>query len=158
MPPRAPRGKGPAIATRRTPGGVVALLAGALVLGFAVLVLLAVGGVAESMGPLWGGFGGLLGAGVVILYRHHGYAAGADWFRRGDYWVDTTALRAATVSGDKLRLRGMQRGRKATVPLHVLREEPALCAPLARALAAGHAHGTLHTDAPAREFFALAPR
>ncbi|MQA11797.1 MAG: hypothetical protein GEU98_25260 [Pseudonocardiaceae bacterium] len=154
MPLGAPRGRSVALASKRAPARVIGLVIALLVLWFVVVILLAISGVDDSLGVVRYGLSGAMGAGVVLLYRYNCYAVGEDWFRRGDSWVDTTALREVVVSGDALRLYGMERKRKASVPLHVLRENPALAAPLARAVGRAQARGTV-TDEHVRELFAL---
>jgi hypothetical protein len=91
-----------------------------------VLFILDVDGIGPTIGPARFAVFGLLGAFAVIAPRYSSYAAGLDWFARGDNtWVDQTALTEVHVAGGALRLRDAAQ-RRLRVPVRVLRENPGL--------------------------------
>lgn len=153
MPLKPPKGHGRVIATRPVPARVVVATVGAAVLAFAVLFVLNLTGAADALGPLKYGLFGLVGAPLVLVPRYSSYAAGSDWFRRGDSWVVTTQLTATRVDGQKLRLRD-RGGRKVTVPLDVLAEAEGLFNALAGGVRASQASG-MEVDQAARALFTL---
>ncbi len=126
MPPRPPRGRGPALVVRATsPRLLVGVLLTALLLVIALFIL-DVDGVGPTIGPARFAVFGVLGAFAVIAPRYSSYAAGLDWFGRGDHtWVDPTELTEIRVDGGSLRLRDAAH-RRLRVPVQVLRENPRL--------------------------------
>jgi hypothetical protein len=90
------------------------------------LFMLDLDGIGPTIGPARFAVFGLLGAFAVIAPRYSSYAAGLDWFARGDNtWVDPTALTEAHVEGGALRLRDTAQ-RRLRVPVPVLLENPDL--------------------------------
>jgi hypothetical protein len=126
MPPRPPRGRGPALVVRATsPRLLVGVLLTALLLVIALFIL-DVDGVGATIGPARFAVFGVLGAFAVIAPRYSSYAAGLDWFSRGDHtWVDPTELTEIRVDRGSLRLRDAAH-RRLRVPVQVLRENPRL--------------------------------
>jgi hypothetical protein len=126
MPPRPPRGRGPALAVRATSAKLlVGVLLTALLL-VVVLFILDLNGLGQQLGPGRFAVFGLLGGFAVVAVRYSSYAAGTDWFGRGDNtWVDPNDLTEVRVEGGSLRLRDAAH-RRLRVPLQVLREDPRL--------------------------------
>jgi hypothetical protein len=90
------------------------------------LFILDVDGVGATIGPARFAVFGVLGAFAVIAPRYSSYAAGLDWFGRGDHtWVDPTELTEIRVDRGSLRLRDAAH-RRLRVPVQVLRENPRL--------------------------------
>ena len=126
MPPRPPRGRGPALVVRATsPRLLVGVLLTALLLVIALFIL-DIDGIGPTIGPARFAVFGVLGAFAVIAPRYSSYAAGLDWFGRGDNtWVDPTDLIEVHLSGGALRLRDAAQ-RRLRIPVRVLRENPEL--------------------------------
>jgi hypothetical protein len=126
MPPRPPRGRGPALVVRATsPRLLVGALLTALLLVIALFIL-DIDGIGPAIGPARFAVFGIPAVFGAIAPRYSSYAAGLDWFGRGDHtWVDPTTLTTAHVDGGALRLRDAAQ-RKLRIPVQVLRESPAL--------------------------------
>ena len=126
MPPRPPRGRGPALVVRATsPRLLVGVLLTALLLVIALFIL-DIDGIGPTIGPIRFSVFGVLGAFAVIAPRYSSYAAGLDWFGRGDNtWVDQTVLTEVHLTGGSLRLRDAAQ-RRLRIPVRVLRESPEL--------------------------------
>ncbi len=126
MPPRPPRGRGPTLVVRATsPRLLVGVLLTALLLVIALFIV-DVDGVGPTIGPARFAAFGVLAVFAVIAPRYSSYAAGLDWFGRGDNtWVDPTALTEVRIDGSSLRLRDAAQ-RRLRVPVQVLRENPRL--------------------------------
>ena len=126
MPPRPPQGRGPALVVRATsPRLLVGVLLTALLLVIALFIL-ELDGIGPTIGPLRFAVFGVLGAFAIVAPRYSSYAAGLDWFSRGDNtWVDPTELTEAHLDGGSLRLRDAAQ-RRLRVPVRVLRENPSL--------------------------------
>ena len=126
MPPRPPRGRGPALVVRATsPRLLVGVLLTALLLVIALFIL-DVDGIGPTIGPARFAVFGVLAVFAVIAPRYSSYAAGLDWFGRGDHtWVDPTDLTEIRLDGGSLRLRDAAH-RRLRVPVQVLRENPRL--------------------------------
>lgn len=156
MPPKPPAGKGTAVASTRIPGGVIIAAVAVFVLLFVLIFALSLSGVWDSLGPARYLIVGVLGAGAVLVPRYFRYEAGEDWFRRGDSWVDTTCLSSVYVERDTLKLHGHTHRQKTSVPLRVLRENPALFEALAAGVRRSHAQSGLELDESARAVFSIA--
>ncbi|HEX4226329.1 MAG TPA: hypothetical protein VHZ97_28460 [Pseudonocardiaceae bacterium] len=130
MPPRPPRGRGQALVVRATsPRLLVGVLLTALLLVIALFIL-DLDGIGPTIGPARFAVFGVLGAFAVIAPRYSSYAAGLDWFARGDHtWIDPTTLTDAHVDGGSLRLRDAEQ-RRLRIPVRVLLDDPDLLAAL----------------------------
>ena len=126
MPPRPPRGRGPALVVRGTsPRLLVGVLLTALLLVIALFIL-DIDGIGPAIGPARFAVFGIPAVFGALAPRYSSYAAGLDWFGRGDHtWVDPTTLTQAHIDGGALRLRDAAQ-RKLRIPVQVLRDSPAL--------------------------------
>jgi hypothetical protein len=94
------------------------------------LFILDVDGIGPAIGPIRFAVFGPLAAFAAIAPRYSSYAAGLDWFGRGEHsWVDPTALIRAHVEGSALRLRDAAQ-RRLRIPVRVLLDNPRLLAAL----------------------------
>ena len=155
MAPRPPRGRGPALVVRATsPRLLVGVLLTALLLVIA-LFMLDVDGIGPTIGPVRFAVFGVLGAFTVIAPRYSSYAAGLDWFGRGDNtWVDPTALTEVHVEGGALRLRDTAH-RTLRVPVQVLRENPGLLGALRQGVHRSLCDRPVDLDDQARDVLVL---
>lgn len=155
MAPRPPRGRGPALVVRATsPRLLVGVLLTALLLVIALFIL-DVDGIGRTIGPARFAVFGVLGAFAVVAPRYSSYAAGLDWFGRGDNtWVDPTDLTEVHTDGGALRLRDAAQ-RRLRVPVQVLRENPDLLGALRDGVRKSLCEHSVDIDEPARGVLVL---
>jgi hypothetical protein len=135
---------------------LVGVLLTALLLVVALFIL-DVNGLGQQLGPGRFAVFGLLAAFAVIAVRYSSYAAGRDWFGRGDNtWVDPNELTEVRVEGDSLRLRDADQ-RHLRVPLRILREDPGLFKLLRQGIHRSLRDHSVQIDERARGIFIFPP-
>jgi hypothetical protein len=118
-----------------------------------ILFILDLDGLGPALGPGRFAVFGPLGAFAVIAVRYSSYAAGSDWFGRGDNtWVDPNDLTEVRVEGGSLRLRDSAH-RRLRVPLQVLREDPRLFTALRQGVHRSLGEHSVQIDERARGVF-----
>lgn len=154
MQARSPKGRGPAVASERTPRVVIIGVVAWFVVWFVLFTVAAKYGLWDEVGAVRYVIIGLVAAIGVLVPSYFSYAVGEDWFSRANgAWVDTTDLTEARVTASKLRLRDSRRA--ATVPVRVLQTNTPLRAGLARGVQISVDNRTLDLDERSRELLGL---